>query len=306
MVEKEQFKNKEVVKHYNKAALNSSLHSQLLQIEKEFFEGTIFKKKNDPDFYFFCENKIKQQKARDTPGTSRHKESYLNKLKAFKRVLTFNDITPGFMYDYETYCKERGNKDTTIWGSVKFVKKMINAALNDGAITGNPLKGYKAPTYVGPVRKYLTEKEIESLEKFTKKSKIEKLVKVADWFLFACYTGLRYDDVRTFDKKQIVNDRIILRTGKTKSDVSIKVHPKLKLVIERMALGVISNTKMNDYLKVIGADCKINKELTFHLARHTFAVYWLDNGGTMESLRELLGHSSMRTTQIYGKVTNLK
>lgn len=304
---KDQFKNKEIVKHPNKITLNASLRSQVVELEKELTENKFITKDSpSPDFYLFCENKIKQQKVRDTAGTTKHKESYLRKIKKFRSSLSFTDINPAFMFEYEAYCKKIGNKDTTIWGSVKFIKKMINAAISDGAITFNPLKAYKVPTYTAPVREYLTEKEIEGLENFVQKNKIEKLVKVANWFLFACYTGLRYDDVRTFNKRQMINGRLILRTGKTKTDVSIKVHHKLQKVIERISFDVISNNKMNDYLKVIAADCKINKELTFHLARHTFAVYFLNKGGSMETLSKLLGHSSLRTTAIYGKITDIR
>jgi integrase len=183
---------------------------------------------------------------------------------------------------------------------------MINAALNDGAIKGNPLKGYKSPAYVDPVRDYLTDEELNKIENFAEKSKSEKLVKVANWFLFSCYSGLRYEDVRTFNKKSIINDRIILRTEKSKTDVSIKIHPKLKNVLENISSEVISNQKMNDFLKVIAETCQIQKNLTFHLARHTFAVYFLNHGGSMETLSKLLGHSSLRTTSIYGKITDIR
>lgn len=303
---RDQFKNREIIKHPNRATLNASLRSQLVQLEKDLIENKIFTKERPADFYSFCESKIKQQKARDNPSTTKHKESYLRKLKKYKTSLNFSDISPSFMLDYEKHCKEKGNKPTTIWGSIKFIKTMINAALNDGIVKGNPLKGYKSPAYVDPVRDYLTDEELTKIENFALKSKSEKLVKVANWFLFSCYSGLRYEDVRTFNKKSIIADRIILRTEKSKTDVSIKIHPKLKNILENISSDVISNQKMNDFLKVIAETCEIQKNLTFHLARHTFAVYFLNHGGSMETLSKLLGHSSLKTTSIYGKITDIR
>jgi site-specific recombinase XerD len=305
-VSKDQFKDREIIKHPNKTTLNAALRFQLVQLEKELIENKMFERERPPDFYSYCETKIKQQKVRDMPGTTRHKESYLKKFKDFKSSLLFSDITPALLFEYEAYCKNIGNKDTTIWGSVKFIKKMVNAALRDGVIKIDPLKAYKVPEYIDPVREYLSEEEIERLEKFTQENKIEKLVKVATWFLFSCYTGLRYEDVKTFSEKKIKNGKIILRTGKTNTDVSIKMHPKLQSIMKRISYDVISNAKMNDYLKVVSAACGFDKNLTFHLARHTFAVYWLNQGGTIEALSKILGHSSIRTTQIYAKVSNTK
>jgi integrase len=159
---------------------------------------------------------------------------------------------------------------------------------------------------VNPERGYLTDEEIEKIEKFASKSKREVLIKVANWFLFGCYTGLRYADVRNFDKKKIVGDRIILRTEKKKKDVSIKLHPKLKSVLDKIDPYVFTNQKMNEYLKIIAEHCEIEKNLTFHLARHTFAVYFLNHGGSMETLSKLLGHSSLKTTSIYGRITDIR
>ena len=226
-------------------------------------------------------------------------------LEVDKDVPNFSDITPALLMEYEKYCKSLGNSGNTIWGSVKFVKQMINAALNDNIIQTNPLRGYKAPQYVGPERDYLTDKELEQIEKFSRQSTSEKLVKVSEWFLFSCYTGLRYGDVKNFDKSKIVGDRIILRTGKKKKDVTIKLHPKLSEILLRIKPGVYSNQKMNDYLKIIAERCDINKALSYHLARHSFAVYFLNHGGRMETLSKILGHSNLRTTQIYGKITDI-
>lgn len=303
----DQFKNGEIIKHPNKALYNIQLRQQLADIERQYLEGNIsVQLSKNIDFHTYATKKIEQQKTSLANGTYIHKKSYHKKLRDFRPTLQFSEINPSFMLDYENYCRNLGNKSTTIWGSLKFIRSTVNAALTDNIIKTNPLKGYKQKAYQDPERHFLTDNEIDKIEKFVKNKNTESLINVANWFLFACYTGLRYDDVRDFSTKSIIGDRIILRTQKTKSDVSIKMHPRLKSVLERFRPGVISNAKMNMYLKIVAERCNIEKNLTFHLARHTFAVYFLNKGGSMETLSKLLGHTNTRTTLIYGKITNIR
>ena len=301
-----QFVNKEVVKHPNKVLLNASIRKKMAEIEKGVLEGALRISHKEIDFLKFCEAKIKQQKVRDSIGTWKHKNSYLNKFKEFRSSLNFKEITPGLMMEYESFCKKKGNAHNTIWSSVKFVREMVNEVLKDEKPGSNPLENYKPPQYINPVRNYLVDTEIDKIERLASESKSDKLVKVANWFLFSCYCGLRYEDVRTFDKSSIIDGRLILRTGKSKTDVSIKIHPRLKNILERISYEVMSNQKINDYLKIIAERCEIEKNLTYHVARHTFAVYFLDHGGSIETLSKLLGHKKLTTTQIYGKITNVR
>jgi site-specific recombinase XerD len=276
-------------------------------IEKNYLEGRLnIKKATDQDFYKFCEAKIKQQKGDNAFGTWKHKKAYLNKLKEFKPRLNFSEITPSFMLDFENHCRTLGNKSTTIWSKVKFITTMINAALADEVILEDPKANFKSKPYVDPERNFLTGEEIERIEKFANESKNRTLVKVSDWFLFGCYTGLRYSDVKSFDLKKIVNGRVILRTEKKQKDVSIKLHSKLEKVLARMQPGVFTNQKVNEYLKIIAVACDIEKSITFHVSRHSFSVYFLTGGGSIETLSKILGHSSIKTTAIYGKIINLK
>lgn len=303
---KEQFENKEVIKHPNKVLLNASIRKRMSEIEKSYLEGNLNIKKPGKDFYKFCDAKIKQQKGEDAHGTWKHKKSYLKMLKGYKPGLQFTEITPSFMLDFENHCRSLGNKPTTVWSKVKFITTMINAALADKVIFENPKEKYKTKSYVNPERNFLTAQEIEAIEKFANESNNKTLIKVADWFLFGCYTGLRYADVKNFDRKKIINGRVILRTEKKHKDVSIKLHQKLEKLLERMEPGVFTNQEVNAYLKIIAAACNIEKNITFHVSRHSFAIYFLTAGGSIETLSKILGHSSIKTTQIYGKVINLK
>ena len=154
---------------------------------------------------------------------------------------------------------------------------------------------------------YLTTEELQRIEKVAIKDTIlPQYRNAANWFLFCCYTGLRYSDAFAFTTNKIVNNRIVLRTQKTGSNVSIALHPKLKIVINRLGDNLTTNQDYNRNLKAVAALAKINKPITSHIARYSFAVHFLDYGGSMEVLSKLLAHEKISTTQLYGKITDLK
>jgi len=152
---------------------------------------------------------------------------------------------------------------------------------------------------------------------------IIRLDQVKDIFIFCCFTGLAYADV----KKLSINDLVIgidggkwIKTKRTKTDTrtNIPVLPTAEAILEKyanhpqvlhseMLLPVLSNQKMNAYLKEISDLCGFTKNLTFHLARHTFATtVTLTNGVPIESVSKMLGHKSLKTTQHYAKILDRK
>ena len=170
-------------------------------------------------------------------------------------------------------------------------------------------------------REALNEHELRQL--IDSKLGGDRLNQVKDIFIFCCFTGLSYSDVKKLSSNHIVfgmNGQKWIKTKrtKTKTKSSIPVLPMAEDILEKYAsfceqskrallLPVISNQKMNDYLKEIAGILKINKNLTFHLARHTFATtVTLANGVPIESVSRMLGHRSLRTTQIYAKVIDKK
>ena len=152
---------------------------------------------------------------------------------------------------------------------------------------------------------------------------MERLEKVRDIFLFSCFTGMAYIDVKTLGQDDIVidtnGDKWIKTTRKkTKTRSSIPLLPVADAILEKYAahpnvlmgkglLPVLTNQKSNAYLKEIADLCGIKKNLTTHLARHTFATtVTLTNGVPIESVGRMLGHRSLKTTQIYAKVLDTK
>lgn len=170
-------------------------------------------------------------------------------------------------------------------------------------------------------REFLLEEEIEALRNV--KLENAKLEKCRDIFLFACYTGLAYIDLVTLNASNIlmgIDGELWLRTSRQKTDtkVSVPLLPQAidilnnykdrpELVKKSRVLPYISNQKMNDYLKEIATVCNIKKNVTFHVARHTFATtVTLNNGIPIETVSKMLGHTKLSTTQIYVHVLERK
>lgn len=170
-------------------------------------------------------------------------------------------------------------------------------------------------------KEFLIEEEIEALENTVLPN--EKLIKARDLFLFACYTGLAYIDMANLDADNIImgiDKEYWLRTSrqKTVTRVSVPLLPQALALLEKYKnhsvliekgriLPYISNQKINEYLKEIAIHCGINKNMTFHLARHTFATtITLNNGIPLETVSKMLGHTKLSTTQIYVHVLERK
>lgn len=167
-------------------------------------------------------------------------------------------------------------------------------------------------------RGYLTEKEVEKIIK--KKFATDRLNNVRDIFIFSCFTGLAYIDVKNLTEDNLrtgFDGKLWIMTHRQKTDTNVNV-PLLDIPLKILAkyknnlpnkvlLPVLSNQKMNSYLKEIGDLCGIDKNLTFHLARHTFATtITLAKGVPIETVSKMLGHTNIQTTQIYARITNSK
>lgn len=302
----------QVIKHPNKVYYNTAIRERMADIEKRFIEqslsgqeATVLKNAN-PLFIEYAAKKIAAEKDIFSIGTTKARAGHLSKFTQFKPGAKLTDITPALLSDYEAWCRKRGNKNNTVWGSVKFVKTFINSAITEGLLSKNPMQGFKRTSYKAPEIEYLTETELELIHAYTFKPFNPTLLNVARWFLFCAYSGLRYSDAGKVEPKKIKGERIVLKTTKTGEQVSIKIHPKLKDVIERIHGRMITNQKSNEYLKIIGLACGIDKRMNWHLSRHSFAVMYLNRGGSIEALSKILGHSTIKSTMVYGKITNIR
>jgi len=273
-------------------------------------------------------NKIKELVGKEyAPGTL---ERYTTSLKhtiefmQWKYNVSDIDITKidhAFITDYEFWLRSvRNCANNTAVKYLKNFNKIIKLCLANDWIDKNPFANYKSKVK-DVERVYLTEAEIQSIIK--KDFKTERLSLVRDIFLFSCFTGLAYIDVKNLTKSHISfgidgEKWIFTHRQKTESASKIPILPVTQMIIDKYKnhpqcnnedklLPILSNQKMNAYLKEIAGVCEIEKELTFHIARHTFATtVTLTNGVPIESVSKMLGHKNLRTTQHYAKVLDRK
>lgn len=245
-----------------------------------------------------------------------HLETFL-KWKYKKKDFPLEELNQQFLDDFEYYLKtEKAQKQITINKTIQRLRTPIKLAISEGYLNRDPFILYRAKT----VRKsfvFLTTEELKILEESTMHQKRLKFVQ--DLFIFCCYTGLAYNEMSHLEKKHIqigfddIN-WIKMKREKTQREISIPILPKAQEIInkysskENKVFPNISNQKFNSYLKEISAIAGIEKTLTHHIARKTFAsTILLYNDVPMEVVSELLGHSSMVTTQeSYAKVVQRK
>ena len=222
-------------------------------------------------------------------------------------------------FDYYLRAIKNCNNNTTV-KYVKLFKKIIRIGLGNGWIEKDPFINYKEKSKEVE-REFLKDFELKAIEE--KEFSIHRLQQVKDVFVFCCHTGLAYVDVEKLSKQYIVrgiDGGNWIQQNRTKTDTrsSIPILPPAEVILEKYAhdpycvangklLPVSSNQKMNAYLKEIADVCGITKNLTVHLARHTFATtVTLSNDVPIESVSRMLGHRSIKTTQHYAKILDRK
>lgn len=232
-----------------------------------------------------------------------------------------NDINHQFISKFEYFLKTK--RECNHNSALKYVnnfKKIIRIALANQWMDRDPFYNYKVQ-FETVEREYLDEEEVQKL--IDKDLHLDRLKLVRDMFVFICYTGLAYSDVKKLSSADITKGIdggkwIRIKRTKTKSLSSIPLLPVAEEILDRYkdhpevkdgkyVLPVLSNQKSNAFLKEIAALCGINKPLTTHLARHTFATtITLTNGVPIESVSKMLGHQDLRTTQHYAKIVDRK
>lgn len=260
-------------------------------------------------------------------GTYQRFKTVLKSLKSFIKWkytvddVPIADINHQFITEYEFYLKTvQAVQHNTAMANIKKLKKIVRLCVANDWLAKDPFRSFKITTRETH-RAYLSEHELEQL--IAKHFSVERLDIVKDMFLFSCFTGLAYSDLVKLTRADLaigIDREVWIQTTRTKTDTLSRIpllphalqilekyedHPKA--VSEEKLFPSLTNQRMNSYLKEI-ADCLgINKELTFHCARHTFATtVTLTNGVPIETVSKMLGHRSLRTTQQYAKVLDNK
>ncbi|MXS70496.1 tyrosine-type recombinase/integrase [Flavobacteriaceae bacterium W22] len=230
----------------------------------------------------------------------------------------FKDLDLKFIQDYEFFLKaEKSLALATTNKMIQRFRKIVKLAISQDIIHKEPFSSYKVK-HIKKEITYLTREELAKIEEY--QFKAERLQIVADMFVFCCYTGLAYNEMVNLEKSHIIigfdgNEWINMIRGKTQHLLSIPLLSRGKKIIEKYGnvdekrvLPKFSNQKFNAYLKEIADIVGLDKRLTHHLARRTFATtVLLFNDVPMEIVSELLGHSKITITQDhYAKVVKSK
>jgi len=250
----------------------------------------------------------------------KHTQNYL-KWKYQTDDIDVKKIDHEFITNYDFYLRsERKCANNSTVKYLKNFKKIIRICIASGWIDKDPFLNYKVKLKRVD-RIFLSQEELDTIS--NKEFSSERLGQVRDIFLFCCYTGLAYADIKKLRRNEIDKGIdgemwIVTFRQKTLTPTRVPLLPRAFEIIEKYkdnplslisgkAFPVSSNQKMNEYLKEMAVVCHINKNLTFHIARHTFATtVTLSNGVPIESVSKMLGHTNIKTTQHYAKILDMK
>ena len=237
------------------------------------------------------------------------------------------DLDYAFVLSFESFLRSYQPKhyqgkigNNAVMKHIQRLRKMVTLAYHMEWIDRDPFVKFK-PKLEKREREFLTDLELESIENLT--PSIERLEVVKDLFVFSCYTGISYGDIMNLSPGNIVlgidgNRWLMAIRNKTGTPFKMPLLPTVESIIEKYKnhprtqytgslMPNISNQRLNGYLKEIADLCGITKNLTFHMARHTFATtVTLSNGVPIETVSKLLGHTKLATTQIYARVIEKK
>ena len=258
--------------------------------------------------------KIYVQESDRKRSTKENLMTTITVLQEFRPGLDFKDITYTFLKEFEVHLKEKGNSVNTVAKHMRQLRTLVNEAINQGYIPSDayPFRKFKIKQEKGR-KEFLTPDELRKLENLQVSDK--RLRHVLDAFLFCCYTGLRYSDFCQLTPENIirVNGKRWLYFKSVKTDVEIRL--PLHLLFEGKALAVLErydivtdfakigpNSEANKYLAQLATLARIRKHITYHTARHTCATLLVHQGVQITTVQKLLGHTSVRTTEVYSEV----
>ena len=255
-------------------------------------------------FIEYMEQSVENEELRD--GTRRNKTVVLDALKRFGRIVTFSDLTPSNIMSFDTWLHDGTRSVATVYNYHKKVKMYTRQLRMAEMIPSDPYDKVKFKRGKYKERRPLSEKELKKMRGMQLTGKIDR---VRDLFIFSAYTGLAYCDVMDFDFNSMteqMGDRFCIDGTRLKTGNSFftPIFDPAMDVLRKYdyRLPSISNQKANDYLHLLEEKMGLNKPLTFHVARHTFATMLLSHDVPIENVARMLGHHDVRTTQVYAKV----
>lgn len=271
-------------------------------------------KKNRPvnvTFPVFAKEYVTHSDRRES--TKENLYTTITVLQEFRPGIDFKDITYTFLKDFEVYLREKGNGINTVAKHLRQLRTLVNEAINQGYIHADayPFRKFKIKQEKGR-HEFLTPDELKKLENLEVSDR--KLRHVLDAFLFCCYAGLRFSDFCQLSPANFikVNGKKWLHFKSIKTGIELRL--PLHLLFEGKALAILdrydiaefaslgSNSEVNKALSVIAGMARIKKHITYHTARHTCATLLIHQGVPITTVQRLLGHTSVKTTEIYSEI----
>lgn len=298
------------LENYKKIASEIVVRHRLLNkpLSKEKFLAEFENPLESECFIRFLEQEISNRKGIIADSTRAQHRKVLNNLKAFKGRISFSDIDYLFFKEFEMWlAKVKGNEANTRFTNFKVIKSYWKIAEKKGLCTGNPFKDFPIKKVPGD-RTWLTVEEVTRLHFLLTGNKVrEEYERVSlRAFLFSCHTGVRLSDVRKLHHKNIKDGILTFIPRKTASrkneSISIPLSSLARELVDDKAYffgSLPADQQINRYLKVFAKKANIDKNITFHVARHSFATNFYRSTKDVLSLKKLLGHSKIEETMIY-------
>ncbi|MBX9886709.1 MAG: site-specific integrase [Flavobacteriaceae bacterium] len=256
-------------------------------------------------FTAFYKLMLEEEKVLMEIGSYNRYKAVLSKLQAYDDDVTFMDINDKWIDKLRKHLRGKGNASTTVAGNIAAVKKFLGLAKKAGVKLSINIDEIKVGSTKGN-RTSLTTNELKRCAGYYFSEYIADSHRlILGYFLFSCMTGLRISDVQRLTRSNFMDDYVSFVAKKTQKDQSIAMNMKARKIVDHepnLFVKKFADQHLNDELKKIMAILKIQKKVTFHVARHTFATSFLRAGGQVEKLQILLGHSDISQTMIYSHI----
>ena len=326
----EQWDNKKLIP--NADALNRLIYEFVATIEKkelelwqqgkrislELLKNALTTQENNSSFISFFRQEVMNSSLKDS--TKRNHLSTLILLQEFKKDIVFSDLTFEFISSFEYFLQLKGYHINTIAKHMKHLKRHVNIAINKEyiEIQKYAFRKYKIKT-IENKHTHLVPEELERLENLILSDRYVKLQKSLDAFLFCCYAGMRYSDFINLSSENIVDINqetwLIYKSVKTGTEVRLPLY----LLFSGKGIAILNkyrdnledffhlrdNSNVNKDLIIITRLAGLSKRISFHTARHTNATLLIYNGINITTVQKLLGHKSVKTTQVYTNVMDM-
>lgn len=330
----EQWDNKKLIvkNHPNADALNRLIYEFVATIEKkelelwqqgkrislELLKNALTTQENNSSFISFFRQEVMNSSLKDS--TKRNHLSTLMLLQEFKKNITFSDLTFELISSFEYFLQLKGYHTNTIAKHMKHLKRHVNIAINKEyiEIQKYAFRKYKIKT-IENKHTHLVPEELERLENLILSGRYVKLQKSLDAFLFCCYAGMRYSDFINLSSENFVDINqetwLIYKSVKTGTEVRLPLY----LLFSGKGIAILNkyrdnledffhlrdNSNVNKDLIIITRLAGLSKRISFHTARHTNATFLIYNGINITTVQKLLGHKSVKTTQVYTNVMDM-